>query len=177
MEKTVFVFLLYSLIPNYIFGNGCDSIEFKTDCITRVYRSQIGVTETGGNNQGPEIASYLKTTGFDYPVPWCAAFINWCFETCQLEGAGSAWSPSWFPQSKTIDITTTEPSPGDVGGIYFASKKRIAHVLFIDEWPQGEKWFKTVEGNTNSVGSRDGDGVRRRIRLKTSLHKVSRWIN
>ncbi|SKB76616.1 CHAP domain-containing protein [Daejeonella lutea] len=66
------------------------------------------------------------------------------------------------------------PEMGDVFGLYFPEKGRIAHVGFVDEWKDG--WVTTVEGNTNVLGSRDGDGVYRKRRLIRSICKVARYV-
>ena len=68
----------------------------------------------------------------------------------------------------------TTPSTGDVFGLYFPEKRRIAHVGFIDEWK--DPWVITVEGNTNVLGSKEGDGVYRKWRLVRSVYKVARYI-
>ncbi len=65
------------------------------------------------------------------------------------------------------------PLTGDVFGIYFQEKKRIAHVGFVDQWDG--TWVVTVEGNTNMSGSREGDGVYRKRRLVGSIYKVARY--
>lgn len=67
------------------------------------------------------------------------------------------------------------PGTGDVFGIYFTEKKRIAHVGFIDTWDG--TWLITVEGNTNESGAREGDGVYRKRRLIRSICQVARYIN
>jgi len=67
------------------------------------------------------------------------------------------------------------PSPGDIFGLYFPEKGRIAHVGFIDVW--GDTWVTTVEGNTNVLGSREGDGVYRKRRLVRSVYRVARYVN
>ena len=68
----------------------------------------------------------------------------------------------------------TTPSHGDIFGLYFPEKKRIAHVGFIEEW--NDPWVTTVEGNTNVLGSREGDGVYRKRRLVRSIYKVARYV-
>ena len=70
--------------------------------------------------------------------------------------------------------THVVPSTGDIFGLYFPEKGRIAHVGFIDEWK--DPWVITVEGNTNVLGSREGDGVYRKRRLVASIYKVARYI-
>ncbi|MDP3467054.1 MAG: hypothetical protein Q8S11_01890 [Daejeonella sp.] len=67
-----------------------------------------------------------------------------------------------------------QPTIGDVFGIYFSDKKRIAHVGFIDQWDG--TWLITVEGNTNVSGGREGDGVYRKRRPVKSIYQVARYI-
>ncbi len=67
------------------------------------------------------------------------------------------------------------PETGDIFGIYFPEKGRIAHTGFIDEWDG--TWLVTVEGNTNESGSREGDGVYRKRRTVRSIYKAARYIN
>lgn len=66
------------------------------------------------------------------------------------------------------------PLLSDVFGLYFPEKGRIAHVGFIETW--GAKTVTTVEGNTNEAGSREGDGVYRKIRLTRQIYAVARYI-
>ena len=67
------------------------------------------------------------------------------------------------------------PQKGDVFGIWFPDKGRIAHVGFVDSW--SDKWLITVEGNTNEAGSREGDGVLRKRRLVRTVYQVSQFID
>ena len=66
------------------------------------------------------------------------------------------------------------PTTGDVFGLYFPEKKRIAHVGFIDHWDG--TWMISVEGNTNVSGGREGDGVYRKRRLVRTVYKVARYV-
>lgn len=175
MEKTKIHLLILCLVcfgVGHLHGN---SIADKQGCVKGTYTTQLGVVEHG-NNTGPEIEQYIKATGFDQPIPWCAAFVSWVLNQCQVDNPASAWSPDWFPDSHTIykQGRGREPAPGDVFGIYFTSKNRIAHVGFIHSW--GDRYAITVEGNTNGAGSREGHGVFRKRRLKRQIYKVSRWI-
>ncbi len=67
-----------------------------------------------------------------------------------------------------------QPTIGDVFGIYFPDKNRIAHTGFIDQWDG--TWLITVEGNTNVSGGREGDGVYRKRRPVKSIYQVARYI-
>jgi hypothetical protein len=48
------------------------------------------------------------------------------------------------------------------------------NVGFVDNWTS--KTVHTVEGNTNQAGSREGDGVYRKIRLTRQIYAVTRFI-
>jgi hypothetical protein len=143
------------------------------------YRKEIGVRELTGHNDGVRVETYLASCHLKKGNPWCAAFITWTYKTAGIKAVVSGYAPNWF-QGKNIvymrgSKKNTSPVPADVFGIYFPSKKRIAHVGFIDEWKSGSVAI-TVEGNTNEAGSREGDGVYRKRRLKSQIYKISRWI-
>lgn len=159
-----------------------DKVELRssiTEKVVGIYTAEIGVRELTGRNDGVRVEQYLATTGIDKGNPWCAAFVSWTFIQADVMAITSAWSPSWFPPSKTIYTkgkhSDTAPRQADVFGIYFPDKGRIAHVGFVDSWPAGD-YLLTVEGNTNNAGSREGDGVYRKRRLKANIYKVSRWV-
>ena len=107
---------------------------------------------------------------------------------------GGSNSPAWQPAYRTGRLATGNwqsskhdsqpstfqsklliPKSGDVFGLYFPEKGRIAHVGFIDQWDG--KWLITVEGNTNEAGSREGDGVYRKKRLVRTVYKVARYVD
>lgn len=130
--------------------------------------SQVGVKEKGWN-KGKEVEAYLASVKLAPGNPWCAAFVVWCHKQCGIKIVESGYSPSLF--NKAHNVTTGKR--GDVFGIYYPSKKRIAHVGFIDA-VQG-KSYRTVEGNTGPNGGREGDGVYVKYRLKSQVYRISRW--
>ncbi len=151
------------------------------ECLEQTYTSQIGVREATGNNDGVSVESYLKSTRLGKGYAWCAAFVNWTHKQCEIQTVNSpAWSPSWFPKSKVIykrdNTIKRQPLPGDVFGVWFSSKKRVAHVGFIHDWQNGSSYAITVEGNTNTAGSREGDGVYKKRRLKRQIYVVSSFV-
>jgi hypothetical protein len=91
-----------------------------------------------------------------------------------LPGAASEWLQPGGGVGGGF-CTHVVPSTGDVFGLYFPEKGRIAHVGFIDEWK--DPWVITVEGNTNVLGSREGDGVYRKRRLVRVVDRVARYVN
>lgn len=156
------------------------SIAGEREKVVQNYTNFIGIREATGNNDGKEVAMFLMSTGLDEGYAWCAAFVNYCLEQAGVKTVKSAWSPSWFPTQYVIyqrgKHMTMQPQPGDVFGIYFEKKKRIAHVGFIHQWSNGAGMV-TVEGNTNEAGSREGDGVYRKFRLKSQIYSISNWID
>lgn len=161
-------------------GIGSGGIEDTRSLILSIARSQIGVREATGKNDGFDVEKYLATTGLGNGYAWCAAYVNWVYLHANINQPKSAqaWSPSWFPAYRTYwsvgQIEYQTPQPGDVFGIYFTAKGRIAHVGIIEAW-QGH-YAAAIEGNTNDAGSREGDGVYRKKRMKKQVSKVSNWI-
>jgi len=154
------------------------STAFGSGCIVDSARSEIGVEEKG-DNQGAQVTRYLNSTGLSGGYPWCAAFLNWLHVNCDQPSpeAKAAWSPAWFPDKRTVyqrgSVEGAPIRPGDVFGIYFRSKGRIAHVGLIESVKQD--YLITIEGNTNEAGGREGQGVYRKRRPRRTIFKVSRW--
>lgn len=144
--------------------------------IQKVYTSQIGVREATGRNDGKEVEKYLRSVGLGKGYAWCAAFVKWCFDHAGVKTTINAYSPTaqsnrllWF-KGKLL----AEPAPGDVFCLYFPSMKRIGHTGFYDG-RLNSSLFRTVEGNTNDAGSREGDGVYRKYRSFKATYSISRW--
>ncbi|MGV3508178.1 MAG: CHAP domain-containing protein [Sphingobacteriaceae bacterium] len=153
----------------------------KREILRRFYTGELGVKELSGKNDGTEVEKYLRYVGLKKGNPWCAAFVCWALGEAGISNPKSGWSPELFPASKVIwqrsrslNAGFENPQAGDVFGIWFSDKGRIAHVGFIDSWDG--KWMISVEGNTNEAGSAEGDGVYRKRRLCSSLYQVSDFI-
>jgi hypothetical protein len=144
-----------------------------------VYTSQLGVTELTGANDGVEVESYLKLCGFKKGAPWCAAFVSWCHVNAGIKAPVSAWSPAWFTDhviyKRDWRKLTPEIIPGMVFGIYYSKLQRVGHVGLIDS-EKGQNYY-TIEGNTNVAGSREGDGVYKKIRSKKLIYVISDYTN
>jgi len=63
---------------------------------------------------------------------------------------------------------------GMVMGIYFDDLKRVGHCGILER-QQGDFW-QIIEGNTNVKGSREGDGVWRKMRHKRAIHCFADWL-
>lgn len=169
-SKIIIGLLCLSLSHISCFGQ-CYSVEL----LTETYRNEIGIRELTGSNDGARVEIYLASVGLGKGYAWCAAFVCWAHIQAGIVAPVSAWTPSLFTVKNTIyerGKNTYLYQEGDVFGLYFIEKKRIAHVGFIDG-KDGNN-FITVEGNTNEAGSREGDGVYRKRRNEKTIYKVAR---
>lgn len=146
--------------------------------------SEVGVREATGNNDGPRVEEYLSSVNLGKGYPWCAAFPHWAYrkngrvlEPARRFAAAATWHPEsrrvWERDGWTPEEGEVLSKPGDHLAIYYSNLGRIGHTAVIIE--ETEDYFRTVEGNTNSEGSREGNGVFIRKRLKRSTYCVSRW--
>ncbi|MEJ7558683.1 MAG: CHAP domain-containing protein [Pedobacter sp.] len=139
--------------------------------IIKYAREEIGVRETNNANSGIRVEAYLAYVGFEKGAPWCAAFVSWVYNKAGYKLPKSAWSPALFPHSKR----SKEPEPGMIFGIYFPNLKRVGHCGIVESIRND--WLTTIEGNTNALGSREGDGVYRKLRKKQTIRYYSNWIH
>ncbi len=145
-------------------------------CIVETARKEIGVTEDLGRNRGQRVNEYLCAVNMAPGNPWCAAFVAYVLNRCGVEHTVTAWSPTSTPRHNLVynrGRMDKHPQPGDVFSLYYQNLGRIGHTGIVEDW--GEDYVITIEGNTNGEGSREGDGVWRKKRMKRTIYKVSRW--
>lgn len=138
--------------------------------LVQTAENEVGVREKTGNNDGVMVEAYLAFVGLKKPEPWCAAFVCWVYAKNGFKKPRSGWSPDLFPSSRLARLAL----PGNILGIYFPDKNRIAHVGIIIR--EKDDWIYSVEGNTDVAGSREGDGVYRRMRHKRTIYKIADWV-
>lgn len=144
----------------------------------------IGTKEATGKNDGPIIEAILASTGNRKGDPYCAAFNYYVYREAGLSNfvPRSAWSPDWVRSPTwTRADGGRSPEPADAFGIYFPSKKRVAHTGLVKSW--GSSAVVTVEGNTSpeaasgSSADRDGGGIWSKRRLVRQIHSVRNWLD
>lgn len=145
---------------------------------------QIALGETGvrehGRNRGPAVEKYLAAVNKPPGLAWCMAYVCWC---CQ-EGAKArrVENPAVMTAGvhrhwkKAPDEVKVEPSaatddlrnikPGMIFLIDHGHGKGHTGIVVLAE-PGG---LRTIEGNTNIKGSRDGDGVYPRVRRYAEIN-------
>ena len=139
--------------------------------------TQVGVHEQPAlTNSGPQVNQYLKSVGLGPGFNWCAAFLYWCFnEAAKTQGAANPlirtagcldhWHKAGQRGIARIKAKDAQNQPTLVqpGQIFIISiGNGMGHTGLITAVRDG--LVDTIEGNTNTNGSRNGIGVFRRQR-------------
>lgn len=158
-------------------------------CVVSIAEDEVGVKEETANS-GERVDQYLASVKINFPAYWCAAFVHWSHRQCGnvLEPAREFAMAARFARERVVfkkgDLdkyqTTRDghvlqriSTDGDVFTLYYANLGRPGHCGIIVG--EDDDYVTTVEGNTGDGGSRNGDGVYRRMRDKETLWTVSNW--
>lgn len=134
--------------------------------------TQIGKEEVPrGSNWGDTVKGYLHSVGIDFPASWCMAFVYWCFEQSTNPNPLFKTGGVLNQFNHNTDKIVNDPVPGDVFIMEFAHG--LGHTGFVEE-VLGDK-IKTIEGNTNDTGTREGYEVCRRIRDRATIKAFLRF--
>lgn len=149
---------------------------------------EVGVEEVNGTNCGPRVNQYKAATRLDpeEPWPWCAAFVCWVVReamatsgiketaTFKRPTTAGAWNLENWSLAQDNSTQTKKPHKGDIkaGDIVVFT---FSHVGIAVGEPDDEGWLSTVEGNTDSSGSREGGGVFRKRRKLSSIRSRIRF--
>lgn len=135
------------------------------DEIIKQAGSQLGVTEATGHNDGQAVETYLKSVGLGKGYAWCLAFVYWCTKQAALKlglvnplkatgGVLDEWQ-----SGRGIHLSVPEQ-----GCIFIMHHPEGYHTgIVTGVFADGS--LHTIEGNTNSNGSREGTSVLRKTRL------------
>lgn len=155
--------------------------------------SYDGVREQGGNNLGPQVEEFQKSIGLSPGDPWCAAFVCFCIKQAakqlgvepKFQYGGSVYK-LW---SRNPELQMAAPGVNCIFLINHGLSKagtRIGHTGFCitplqknDQAYPDEVFFdeiETMEGNTNSAGSRDGDGCYHKSREMSEFTNGYGWL-
>lgn len=147
--------------------------------LLKTFASYVGIKESPmGSNNGVMVDRFNASCGLapsDH-APWCASVTHYGYLVNGATDRPGAYSPSWYAKTRVIPAAMVQP--GDVGLIYFPSKSRYAHTIAVIEKVNRAGRFvssyTTLEGNTNAMGSREGDSFARRVRPADTV-KAVRW--
>jgi hypothetical protein len=145
-----------------------------------------GVEEIDGTNCGPRVDEYKAATNLPphESWPWCAAFICWLVREAMAALGGpytfkrpttaGAWDlENWSHRQDESTETRKTPGrdiqPGDILCFTFS------HTGLAISKPDADGWVRTIEGNTDKAGSRDGGGVWRKTRHISKIRSRIRF--
>lgn len=171
-------------------------IELQAELV-RIALGEVGVREVGGNNLGPEIRNYQKSTWLEPgPWPWCAAFTAWVLNEVLRMPAGSAYLSrrgndgpeafrcrdasafgwlKWAGQRGLIMFDEHHPTLLPQEGDFVVYD--FSHIGIVTGFDPINNAVRTVEGNTNGRGDREsesGDGVWTKIRAANLVRSYIR---
>lgn len=132
--------------------------------------SQIGMQE---KPRGSNIQPYAPKAGHAQGQPWCASFLvagSVITELALPPGAGSAYTPTMESAFKRAGRLSEKPRRGAFFFLYFPSMSRVAHVGVVTRVSDDGRTIWTVEGNSNSDGSREGYAV---VAKKRPAHRTT----
>lgn len=95
----------------------------------------------------------------DHPLQsWCMSFVSYILDQVGQPIGKIAFCPTGVLYFRNqAQLKAGPPKPGDVFFLYFPSLGRYAHTGFVRD-VQGD-WIITVEGNSDTAGSRTGGSV------------------
>lgn len=156
--------------------------------IVAIALREVGVEEVDGTNCGPRVNEYKATTNLPprEAWPWCAAFVDWCvLQAMQATGTketptfkrprtAGAWDLENWSRKQDNTTQTKKPHGGDIkpGDIVIFT---FSHVGIAISEPDGSGFIETCEGNTDSLGSREGGGVFRKRRKLSAIRSRIRF--
>jgi hypothetical protein len=153
--------------------------------IPEIALSQVGVEEIDGTNCGPMVNQFKAATNLPptEPWPWCAAFVCWVVREAMKKAGGTytfqrpttagAWDFENWSKRQDDSTQTRKPHGGDIkaGDIVIFT---FSHIGIAVEDADGST-VVTVEGNTDSAGSREGGGVFRKTRPLSKIRSRIRF--
>lgn len=144
-----------------------------------------------GSNRSSRIDYWLLEANVDPGLAWCAAFVgqvgrqalgaSWPVpRTASVHDPKRRW-PNVVSWAEEHELLVAGPHVGDLFVLWNESLGRYAHIGFVETTdaaavdPGRATALHTIEGNTNSGGSREGYGVFRRVRPPGPGIMYVRW--
>lgn len=148
--------------------------------LIREHALRMGIAELGvhevpaGSNWSPRIKQYLAAAGLKYPkppgVPWCMAFVCWCYKQAKHPLPYPTASVGLFLNwAQKVGDVVTRPFRGDLVCYRFDADNWPDHVGIVERVlalpTRSKPWLvRTIEGNTAFGNDANGGQVQRRWR-------------
>lgn len=135
------------------------------------------------SNRGPQVDQYLLRAGASPGLPWCCAFVYWCFDEAakgmrranpmvRTAGCLDHWSRAAGNGAQRIMSAQAVNNPALVrSGMVFIMDHGagMGHTGLVEEVEGG--LMTTLEGNTDASRTREGGGV---YRLSRKLREINK---
>jgi hypothetical protein len=151
------------------------AVTIAKEWLLRALPLTEGIREEG-SNRGPAVERMLRRVSAKAGDPWCAAYVNDCGKT-MLAGEWklpmTASCDVMLQFARTYGVLTDSP---ETGSVFLVMKNHddAIHTGFV--LGVSGALFDTIEGNTNTDGSSDGNGVYKRKRTFTpGRYKFINW--
>lgn len=149
------------------------SIDAVIDRLLLVAGSQEGYHEARTGSDWNNDNAFGQWYGMNRAA-WCAMFVSWAANKAGIPESviyRHAYTPYGWKWFKDHGRAVATPKRGDIFYVYSASMGVVHHVGIVES--VGAGFVRTVEGNTNTSGSAQGDGV---YRLKRTITSKLRFV-
>lgn len=114
--------------------------------------------DPSGRGRGEQFPAFLRSVGWSAPDAYCAAFAKAVFRGAGASVEGmSLGSVESFENLRRLGRTVGEPAAGCAFFMQHGSSDK-GHAGIVTG-PARDGVFPTIEGNTDALGTREGDGV------------------
>lgn len=138
-----------------------------------VATAEVGYHEgkSGGHwNNQEKYAGEVPGLEWANGQPWCAVFVSWVALEADVSAA--------FPRTASCDAAAAwfkdrgewSETPTIGAQVFYGTVADLVHTGIVVGFTADE--IITVEGNTNDSGSREGDGVYRKVRRRRDAYVV-----
>lgn len=148
----------------------------------RIAITQIGVREVG-RNSGPQVNQYLDAVNLPPGYAWCAAFVYWCYAQAaraiplknplvQTAGVLNHWNKAKAHGARLISQAAALADPSLIKpGMIFVMEfgHGTGHTGIVESVDRAKLTITSIEGNTDTVGSREGVEVARKTRRISAI--------
>lgn len=157
--------------------------------IIELAKREVGVTEINGTNCGPRVDQYKAATWLNPKKgwPWCAAFV--CFIVREALLAARIKETKTFKRPRTAgaydfenwcldqdnSVMLKKPPRGDIQPGDIVIFRDFSHIGFAISSVDAKGNIRTVEGNTDAKGSREGGGVFEKVRPASGIRSRLRF--
>jgi len=131
-------------------------------------KTQIGVhEEPPGSNAGPQVDAYLADVGLGPGESWCLSFVHYSFDQAAkalkvpnplLKTGSCSALYEWAAANGKLVSDSGDVQPGDIG-LVIGGPTGHRHAVFVLRGIDGTNRCETIEGNSNTQGSADGEAV------------------